>query len=443
MNTLSPARYLVIGFFIVTLFGGILLSLPMTHQPGQNVSFIDALFTSTSAICVTGLVVVDTATSFNLVGQIIILMLVQIGGIGFVTFATLFTVMLGKKVSVRERLLLAESFKQNKIQGVVRLLIFVMSITFIFELMGTLLLSIRFIPQWGLEKGLYFSFFHAVSAFNNAGFDLFGHVEKFSSFSLYADDPLVSFTISGLVIVGGLGFIVIYELFHYWKTKRLSLHSKLVLATSGFLLILGTFVILLIEWSNPETLGNLSFQGKLWAAHFHAASPRSGGISTLSLTSMYSASLFFIVFLMFIGAAPGSTGGGIKSSTFAIIILAVWGMLRGKQHVEIFKRRISYIYVYRALTITILAIGFLIFGTMTLTILERTDIFTALFETVSAFGTVGFSLGLTPKLSIPGKILIIILMFIGRLGPITIGFALANRSRPTSYKYPEEKLVIG
>ncbi|SHE71542.1 trk system potassium uptake protein TrkH [Seinonella peptonophila] len=440
---LSPTRILVLGFLIVIMIGAILLRLPMSHEPGINVSFVDALFTATSAVCVTGLVVVDTATTYSTTGEIIILALIQIGGLGFVTFATLFTILLGRRVSMRERLLLSEAYNQPSMQGIVHLLLMVLYTTLIFEFLGFLLYAIRFVADWGWAKGLYYAMFHSISAFNNAGFDLFGDIGKFSSFTHYVNDPLVNLTATGLIIFGGLGFLVLMELYNYRQTKRLSLHTKLVLLVTGLLIIVGTFVILAIEWTNPKTLGQLPWYGKILASYFQAVSPRTAGINTINLADMYPASLFFTIILMFIGASPGSTGGGIKTTTFIAIILAAWSLTRGHEDVVIFKRRIAYKQVYKALTVVVMAIVLVMVVTMLITILEHTDILTAMYETTSAFGTVGLTMGLTPTLSTPGKILIMITMFAGRLGPLTVGLALARRGQPPSYKYPEEKPIIG
>lgn len=439
----TPTQVLVIVFLGVILIGSLLLHLPITHEPGQKVSYIDALFTATSAVCVTGLVVVDTATTFNYIGEIIILLLIQIGGIGFVTFATLFTVLLGRKVGIRERLLLSEEYNQPKLQGMVKLLLTVIYTTLFFEAIGFLLFSLRFVPYWGWKKGLYYSLFHSVSSFSNAGFDLFGDISPFSSFTSYVNDPWVNLISSVLIIAGGLGFIVVWDLINYRHHKHLSLHTKIVLLATTLLLIGGTLVILIIEWTNPDTLAKLPFHGKWLSAYFQSVTTRSGGISTLDIAAMYPATLFFIVILMFIGASPGSTGGGIKVTTWLTIILAAWSMTRDKGDVTIFRRRIPHHQVYKALTILVMAIVLVVVVTMLITIFEHTSLMMALFETTSAFGTVGLSMGLTPHLTWMSKWLIIVTMFAGRLGPLTLGFALARRQTPPAFKYPEESTLIG
>jgi trk system potassium uptake protein TrkH len=439
----TPTQILVIGFLVVILIGSFLLEMPFAHEPGHQVSYIDALFTATSAVCVTGLVVVDTATTFNYIGEMIILLLIQIGGIGFVTFATLFTILLGRKVGIRERLLLSEAYNQTKLQGMVKLLLTVIYTTLFFETVGFLLLALRFVPDFGWEKGLYYSLFHSVSSFSNAGFDLFGDQKPFSSFTSYVNDPWVNLICSSLIIAGGLGFIVVWDLINYHRHKHLSLHTKIVLLASSLLLIGGTLVILIIEWTNPHTLAKLPFHGKWLSAYFQSVTTRSGGINTLDIAAMYPATLFFIVILMFIGAAPGSTGGGIKVTTWLTILLAAWSMTRDKRDVSIFRRRIPHDQVYKALTIMVMSIVLVVVVTMLITIFEHTSLMMALFEATSAFGTVGLSMGLTPHMTWMSKLLVITTMFAGRLGPLTLGFALAKRQTPPAFKYPEESTLIG
>ncbi|TCW37982.1 trk system potassium uptake protein TrkH [Laceyella sacchari] len=442
-SRLTSTQILVLGFAVTILIGACLLSLPMATESGQGLPFIDALFTATSAVCVTGLVVVDTATTFNTFGEVVILLLIQVGGLGFMTFGTFFAYLVGKKIGFRERLVLRETFNQFNMQGVVNLVLKVLKITFIIEGIGFVLLSVRFVPEFGLEKGLYFSLFHSISSFNSAGFDLFGEKEPFSSITHYVADPWMNLVVSSLVILGGIGFVVILELLHYRATKRISLHTKIVLTMTGILIVMGMLVILVVEWTNPKTLGGLSFQGKIMASYFHSVTPRSGGYNTLSMGDMYSATLFFTVLLMFVGASPSSTGGGIKTTTLATILLSVWSMIRGRDDVIAFKRRIPHGLVYKALTVTVAATTLVILDTMLLTITEQTDLLTAGFETVSAFGTVGLTMGLTPTLSVPGKVIVLLTMFAGRLGPLTIAFAIAHSQQQPPYRYPEDRPLIG
>jgi trk system potassium uptake protein len=439
----TASQILVMGFAGTILIGALLLSLPISTEDGQSVSFIDALFTATSAVCVTGLVVVNTAATYNTFGEGVILTLIQVGGLGFMSFATLIAVLLRKKISVKERIVIQESFGHHGMGGMVRLVLNVVVITFIIEGIGALLLALRWVPMYGWKTGIYYSIFHSVSSFNNAGFDLFGGKDRFVSLMGFVGDPLINFTVATLIILGGIGFIVIVELYQYRWRKRMSLHTKLVLSVTGILLAAGTLLILLIEWSNPKTLGSQPWPVKMMAAAFQSVTPRTAGYNTIDMASMYPATQFLMILLMVIGASPSSTGGGIKTTTFAAIILAVWGMIRGHQDCVTYKRRIPHEQVYRALTVTVAALTLIITVTMILTITEKTDVLMALFETSSAFGTVGLTLGLTPHLSVVGKLLITFTMFAGRVGPLTIAIAVASRRDKPPYRHPEEQPLVG
>lgn len=440
---LKPEQVLVIAFVIMILIGAVLLSLPVATENGQPLPFLDALFTSTSAVCVTGLVVVDTATTFSTFGETVTILLIQAGGLGITTITTFFALMLGKKIGVKERLILREAFNKFDLQGVVNLVLKVVLITLIIEAAGFVCLSFVFVPDWGWKTGLYFAFYHSISAYNNGGFDLFGHVEKFSSLTQYINNSWLILIISTLILLGSIGFIVVLEMINYRTRRRLSLHTKVVLTMTGLLITVGTIVILLIEWSNPATIGTLSFKDKLMASYFHAVTPRSGGFNLVSTGEMYPVTQFFTVLLMFVGAAPNSTGGGIKVTTFAIILLAVWAMVRGNRHVVAYRRRIPVDQVYKALTVTVAFLFLVIILTMILMTVEHTNILMAMFEAVSSFGTVGMSMGLTPELGTIGEITVIIAMFAGRLGPITLAVAIARNIDPPPFRYPEERPLIG
>ncbi|SFS30408.1 TrkH family potassium uptake protein [Marininema halotolerans] len=445
IHSLSPLKILVLGFAVVILAGAVLLSLPIATESGESISFLDALFTATSAVCVTGLVVVDTATTFSTFGEGVILLLIQLGGLGFMTFGVLFAIFLGKRIGVKSRRVLQESFQQRHLQGIVRLTQLVLTITLVVEAVGVFLLSIRWVPEWGWSKGLYYALFHSVSAFNNAGFDLFGDEKPFSSLSKYVGDPLITLTIAGLFIIGGLGFVVMTDLIQCYKTRnrRLSLHTKLVLTGTGILIMMGTLSILLVEWANPRTLAHLSWSDKLLASFFQGVTPRTAGFNTLDIAHMYPASQFIIMMLMFVGAAPSSTGGGIKVTTFVIVLLAAWSMIRGQSDVVTYRRRIPYQLVYRALTVFVVSLTLIVTVTILLTITEHTGLTRALFEVVSASGTVGMSLNLTPELTPLGKVLITFTMFAGRLGPLTLAYALAKRDKQVLIRYPEESPLTG
>ncbi|MEH7085920.1 TrkH family potassium uptake protein [Neobacillus drentensis] len=438
---IDPPKILVLGFGLIILLGSFLLTLPFSTTNGEGLSFLNALFTATSATCVTGLVVVDTRTTFTVAGQVIILCMIQVGGLGFMTFATFFAFLLGKRISLKERILLQESLNNLSMEGIVRLAQRILIFTALIEFTGALLLSIRFSFDMDIGKAIYFGIFHSVSNFNNAGFDLMG---EFHSLTGYVDDPTVTLTISSLIILGGIGFIVMNELFEYRISKRLSLHTKIVLMTSITLLAVGTAGIFLLEYSNGLTLKPLSLSGKILGSFFQSVTARTAGANTLNIGDLTQSSLLLIILLMFVGASPGSTGGGIKTTTFTTLIGAVWSQIRGKEDVIFYRQRIEYETIYKALTVTFSGIFLVVVMSLILTISEHGQDFLAiLFEVTSAFATVGLSMGLTPELSPLGKTLIIFTMFAGRVGPLTIAYAVTIRRNPDAFRYPKGKITIG
>ncbi|OMD14688.1 Trk family potassium uptake protein [Paenibacillus odorifer] len=437
---LSPPQILVLGFASIILIGALLLMLPISSTSGNSVEFIDALFTSTSATCVTGLVVLDTGTSFTIFGKTVIMILIQIGGLGFMTMATLFSLVLKRKISLRDRLILQEAMNQGSMEGIVRLIRRVLIYSLVIEGCAALLLSIRWAFDMPLGKAIYFGIFHAVSMFNNAGFDIFG---DFRSLTDYVYDPLVNIIVMFLIVSGGIGFIVMSDLVEFRVTRRLSLHSKVVLSTSTGLILIGALVIFIFEFTNTRTLGSLNFGGKILSAFFQSVSPRTAGANTVDIAGLRQATQFFIVILMFIGASPGSTGGGIKTTTFTMMIGAVIAMLRGREDVVLFRYRLAQERIYKALTITLLALLLIASVSMILSTTEDSNFLAILFETTSAFATVGLTMGLTPELSAIGKILLCLTMFAGRLGPLTLAYALGPKQGKPLYKYPEGKIIIG
>lgn len=434
----SPPQILVFGFAVVILTGAVLLTFPFALQPGKSPDFLTSLFTATSAVCVTGLVVVDTGAHWSSQGQIIILLLIQIGGLGIMTMATLFFILLGRRINLRERLLIKESLNQVNVEGIVRLARYILVFTFGTELFFALILGFRWAADLGLARGIWFGLFHSVSAFNNAGFDLFGN---FRSLTGYTEDAVVTLGISTLFVVGGLGFTVVLDLYQNRGLRKLSLHSKLVLLVTFTLLVSGTLLIMLLEWSNA--LRTLSPAGKILASYFQSVTPRTAGYNTLDIAALRSATQLLIIMLMFIGASPGSTGGGVKTSTFAVLVLAVLSQVAGKEDAEIFGRRIPKQQIYKSLSILFLAIALIMTVTLLLVITEGADFLTVLFETVSAFGTVGLSMGITPHLTAAGRVLIILTMFMGRLGPLTVAYALGQRKKRAPVRFPEENINVG
>ncbi|MED1467822.1 TrkH family potassium uptake protein [Bacillus salipaludis] len=438
---LDPPKVLVLGFALIILIGALLLTMPISTTNGQGLSFLNALFTATSATCVTGLVVVDTGTTFTIFGQLVILFMIQIGGLGFMTFATLFAFLIGKRISLKERILLQESLNNLSMEGIVRLARRILIFTAVIELAGAILLTLRFSLDMPLGKAIYFGIFHSISNFNNAGFDLMG---EFHSLTSYVDDPTVVLTICSLITLGGIGFIVMNEIYEFRVSKRLSLHTKVVLMTSLFLLVVGTIGVFSFEYANPKTLKPLSFLGKFLGALFQSVTARTAGANTISIGDMTHPSLFLIIILMFIGASPGSTGGGIKTTTFTTLIGAVWSQIRGKEDVIFYRQRIVYETIYKAITVAFSGLFLVVVITMLLTITETgKDFLMILFEATSAFATVGLSMGLTPELSHVGKGLIIFTMFAGRVGPLTIAFAVTMRRNPDAFRYPKGKIMIG
>ncbi|SHJ85463.1 trk system potassium uptake protein TrkH [Geosporobacter subterraneus DSM 17957] len=440
---LNPAQIMVLGFASVILIGSILLNLPIASRNGESVGFINALFTATSAVCVTGLVVVDTGTYWTVFGQTVILLLIQIGGLGFMTLATLIFFIFGKKITLRERLVMQEALNQFKISGIVRLTQYILIATFLIEGIGAILLSIRFIPIFGVSRGIAYSIFHAISAFCNAGFDLMG---DYTSLTAFANDPLVNVVVWILIVVGGLGFTVLVDCIQTRKFSRFSLHSKMVLSISAVLIGIGFIMILLLEYNNPATMGTLPFRGKLLSGMFHSITPRTAGFNTLPTDQLTTASIFLTIVLMFIGGSSGSTAGGVKTTTAGVVIWTIVSVIKGNDDTEIFQKRIPRDIINRSLAVIGISMLLVVLMTMVLSITERTFSFIEIFfEATSAFGTVGLSLGITPMLSMPGRILVSITMFAGRVGPLTLALALARQQRKKKglIKYPEEKVIVG
>lgn len=436
---LTPYQILVLGFAGLILVGALLLMTPQASAAGQSLSFVDALFTSTSAVCVTGLIVVDTGTYFSLFGQLVLIFLIQAGGLGIMTMATLMALLMRRKIQLRERLIMQEALNQLTVAGVVRLTQYIIMITLLIEFIGGTILAARWYSDFGMQ-GIYFGYWHAVSSFCNAGFDLFGN---FSSLTNYVDDITVNLTITTLIILGGIGFTVMFDLWNHHKWSKLALHTKVVLVTTAVLLMFGTVVIFLLEMNNPNTIGQLSWQGKILGSYFQSVTPRTAGYNTVDIGKLQDATVFFITILMFIGASPTSTGGGIKTSTIGVLIAAVWALITGKQDAEIFERRIPQQLIYKAFSVFFIAATLVIVVTMMMSITEEASFLRIMFEVVSAFGTVGLTTGITPALTDYGKMWIVVTMFAGRVGPVTLALALALRTRKGMVHYPEGKIIIG
>lgn len=443
MINLNPAQVLALGFSGVILLGALLLDLPVASKSFESVGFINALFTATSAVCVTGLVVVDTATHWTFFGQLIILMLIQIGGLGFMTMATMFALVVGKKISLKSRLVMQEALSHQNISGVVRVTRNVLVMTFSIEALGAVILSTKFVPEFGMGHGIFLSIFHSVSAFCNAGFDLMGN---FNSLTAYVKDPVINFTIMGLIVTGGLGFTVLSDLALKRNFKILNLNTKLAVTVTAALIAFGTLFFFIVEYNNPDTIGNLSMLEKWMASMFQSVTPRTAGFNTLPTNKLTMSSLLMTIVLMFIGGCPASTAGGIKTTTFGLILFNIGSVISGYEETVMFKRRVSQVYISRALALMSLALALVIIVTMILSFNEREFEFMALlFETVSAFGTVGLSTGITPLLNDGSKLVLAVTMFFGRLGPMTLVMALARRQSMNRalVRYPESKVNVG
>jgi trk system potassium uptake protein len=437
----TPVQILAIGFAVVIFLGAVLLSLPISSIDGKPTPFIDSLFTSTSAVCVTGLVTVDTGTHWNYFGKTVLIFLIEIGGLGFMSFATLIALILGKKITLKERLVMQEAMNSLNLQGLVKMAQYILLFSFSVQFIGALLLATQFIPIFGLGKGFYYGLFHAVSAFCNAGFDLIGNFGSLTSFS---DNSVVILVIASLIVVGGLGFAVWSEIYSYKGIRKLSLHSKIVLAVTAFLLIGGWILMLAFEANNPATLGSMGLKGKLLNSFFASVTPRTAGFNSISTSGMTLPGRLLTIILMFIGGSPGSTAGGIKTATFGIIVLTVFSVIRGKEDAEVFQKRIAKDLVLRSFIITALALGLVTTVTMILSVTEVGASFEyILYEAASAFGTVGLTLGLTTDLSFVGKLVISFTMYCGRLGPLTLALALAKARCNNHIKYPEDKILVG
>lgn len=436
------------------LAGGVVLSLPISGH-GHSVPFIDALFTSTSAVCVTGLVTVDTGTAYSWFGKLVVLLLIQMGGLGYMASSMVVVLLVGRRVSLWGRVLLREAHGQYDLRGMVRLTRYILGFTLVTEATGALLLTLRFLrlPELRPAQAVAFGIFHSVSAFCNAGFDLFGPVYgQFSSLTRFVRDVPVNLVITTLIVVGGLGFPVAMELTSRRK-HRLSMHAKVVLTMTAALLVGGTAVIAIAEWTNPKTLGALPWPHRLLASYFQSVTPRTAGYCTLPIGNLHGPTLFFISMLMFVGTSPAGTGGGIKTTTTALIVLAALAALRGRQEPELFGRRLAAEQVYRALAVAVLAFLWVNLALLAMTFTEigvlrsaaiTEDLFIKLlFEVFSAFGTVGLSTGITPFLSPVGKAIIMLTMYVGRVGPVTAALIFLRRKPTVERTLPEERLLIG
>ncbi len=440
----QPVQTITLSFAVVILVGAVLLTMPFCSRDGEFTSFIDALFTATTATCVTGLVVYDTYQKWSTIGHVIILLLIQIGGLGLLTFVTFFNIALGRKLGLRGVHMASETTNALNVVDAPKLVKTIVLVSFGCEAVGALLLMAQFIPRYGRE-GIFLSIFLAVSAFCNAGIDLLGREGAYSSLIHYNDNPYVLFVIGALIILGGLGFVVWQDLFHYRKTKKLLLHTRIVLVVTAILIAAGSLLFLIFEWDNPKTLGSLPVWQKMCASIFQSVSARTAGFNTVDMASMKGLTKMIMIILMFIGASPGSTGGGIKTTTFAVLIMTVVSVIRGRDETVILHRRVDKSIVYKALAIAFFGLTLVITATSVIyfTSGETIDGMNALFESTSAFATVGLSAGITSIANLPSKLVLILTMYFGRVGPVSFAIALTLRQGKRHEIIPDGKITVG
>lgn len=436
----NPPVTLMLSFLLVILFGAILLMLPVSSKLNTVTPFMDALFTATSATCVTGLVVVDTGTHFSFFGQMVILMLIQIGGLGIMTISTVFAIILGQRINLKLENIMYQVVGGSYAVNVFQLLKSIVLVTLVIESVGTLLLFARFAQDFQPMEALFLSLFHAVSAFCNAGFSPLGN-----NLVSYVDSLAVNLVITALIIAGGLGFSVIIDLQHHAlkkdRARKLNLHTKIVLVTTAFLLVLGFTVFYLAEYNGA--MRGFSIHRRILGSWFQSVTLRTAGFNTIDLSQIGKASVLISIVLMFIGASPGSTGGGIKTTSFAVLTLSVISLLKGKRHISVFKRRIHEYNFREATGLIMLSITIILVVLFFLMLVEPHAFDKLLFEAVSAFGTVGLTLGITPQLTVIGKLLITVLMYVGRIGPLTMIYAFSTKAKQININYAEEKIPIG
>ena len=435
---LTPSQIILFSFLLLILSGTILLMLPISSKTRTFTPFTTSLFTAVSATCVTGLVLVDTATHWSLFGQMILLLLIQIGGMGVVTMAISIALFTGQKIGFRQRWVMQESVSAPQIGGILRHTRFILKITFTIEAIGAILLSFRFIPQFGFFKGFWLSLFHSISAFCNAGFDLMGASAPFSSLTSYLNDPWIVIIISSLIIFGGLGFLTWKDIeTHHFDFKQYSLSSKLILKTTLFLLLASFAYFFFIE------LNHFSFSDRLLASWFQSVTPRTAGFNTLDQTLLSESGILITIILMLIGGSPGSTAGGFKTTTLAVLVLSMRSVFTHRTNPQAYGRRIAVDSLQNASSIFMLYLVLFTSSALIIAHIEQIPLFSALYETASAIGTVGLTLGITPSLSTISQLILIGLMIFGRVGGLTIIYAVFSSSNSNALQYPQEKVSVG
>ncbi len=438
IRQLNPYQIVLLGYGTVIMLGTLLLMLPLTVTRIAPLSFTDALFMASSAVCVSGVSLFDLGRDFSVFGQLVIILLVQIGALGIMTLTTITAVLMGKRIQLRDRLLIQESLQRWSVAGVVRLVITIVKMTLVFEFVGGVLLTIIFYPQYQ-ELGIYYGFWHSVSAFCNAGFDILGG----SNFAYYGFMPVFNIIILIEVVCGGLGFAVLLDVYQKRRWNPLNINSKLVLVTTGILICSGAVFVFILEYNNPGTLGSLSLGDKLLTSLFTASMVRTSGFAVFNMDSFSEPSLMLFMFLMFVGGSPASTGGGIKTTTIAVIFAAIWSLIRGRDDVVIFQRTVPPVVIFRALSIFFVSAAVVALTAMLLCLIDSISMEKILFEAVSMFATVGLPTGTVNDMSTGSRLFIIVVMLMGRIGIISFAMALVMRKKKDKIRYPEDKFIIG
>ena len=437
---LSPSRKLILGFLLAILLGTFILMMPFSLREGEKLNFLSSLFTIVSAVCVTGLTVVDVSKVFSPAGDLIIIFFIQLGGLGVMTFSSILFLVMGKRMTFYERELLKEERNADSSGEISSFIKKLLLTVFIIESIGAIILTWEFSKEMPLNKAVFYGIFHSISAFCNAGFSLFSN-----NLEAYKANPIINLTIGYLITLGGIGFAVITSVIMVIRRgiDRFNLTSKVAIIISMILTFGGMILFFILEYSNSATLGDLNFIQKILASYFQSVTLRTAGFNTIPLGELRNSTIFMCCILMFIGASPGSTGGGIKTTTFGVILFYVIGIVKKKENVEIFNRRLDWEIMNRALAILVLAITYVSIVIMLMLIAENFSPEEIVFEVISAFGTVGLTLGITPDLSTFSKLLLIFTMFVGRLGPMTFALAIGETKKKALSKYPKENILVG
>ena len=441
---LNATQIIAIVFALLIALGTALLMLPISSRSGVSCGFRPALFTATSATCVTGLSLFDTYTQWSGFGQTVIICLIQIGGLGFMSVATMVVFLLRRKVGLKQRLLMAQALSLNDMEGVVRLQKWVIFGSFSIEAVGALILTLRFLPEYGFATALKWGVFHSISAFCNAGFDIFGCITPGASLIEFNSDPVVLLTLGALVVIGGLGFLVWQEIATVRRFKKMTVYTKLVLVTSLVLLLVGTAAFAALEWNNPETIGNMSVGDKLLNSFFQSITVRTAGFAAVDQAGLTEAGKGVSIALMLVGGSSGSTAGGVKTVTMMVLLLFIWSRARGKRSVCVYRRTIAPSHVMNAMTIVAIVVGLAVFGSIFICATSPVGFTNALYESISALATVGLTAGVTGSLSVAAQILIIVFMYFGRVGVLTIslGFLMGTEAEER-FQYAQTDVLIG